>query len=308
MNLAANGPPTWESRARADTMARTMAYRQWRKEARAAINLQRAKEAADPLHAGRAPAPKYYACILAGVPTMALHPPITNIGQYRPTAYGSGTRSSLLSIQSHHPGIFIRLHRARLGRLGLFTYPFWPTRLPKKKVQAHEALRRRLVFSTTNCNLCNLPKGDFVHLCTTCTHPAITQRRNDVMGNGKWATGVLHIMDVLYAAHRRPIPVGLANDIRAMDLNSDEARFITARITACAPWTPSEADPTWVTASRIGGMLDREMPIGWATTFANTWTICAHEVLVGVCGKWWTLLSNAGRARIIAAKYTLPAA
>ena len=53
---------------------------------------------------------------------------------YRPSLYGPGTGGSILSYTSALPHIFLWLHRARMGREGIFLHPAYPARPPHAKL------------------------------------------------------------------------------------------------------------------------------------------------------------------------------
>jgi len=215
----------------------------------------------------------------------------------------------VLGYTRHGPDVFVWIHRARLGRLALFSSPYWVGRRAEYDDE-DDSTRFAAIFADTTCNLCRRDGGDLAHFCTTCTHPAMRRRRTDALGNGKWRVAVTAIAEAIHDAHRRAaLPGYLRDAIGALDADSPEGTFITTRLITCSPWRATAADPTWTVAHRLGVMFDLPLKVGGhATRWADTWAHTAHTILSSIGAKWWTLLSAAERARLVAAGFDIPAA
>ena len=138
-------------------------------------------------------------------------------------------------------------------------------------LRAQYSQRSKSIFGHTDCHLCQGTIGDFIHLCTVCTHPAMIRRRRAALGDGRWAAHISAIVVELYRAHSCKAPtIWLMEAIEDMDIESCEARFITAwHITGYA-WSASKAELEWRVALTLGKLFDRDVtlseyrPVAWS--------------------------------------------
>ena len=310
----------YEIHARANIVARRVAYTTWSLKAQQSLRVEARAQLRDPRRARAAPTPTILALAMACAHEVVPDDDITPPQMYVPSAYGAALGGSVLSHQTYGPGVYLALHRARKGRGGLFEWPFWADRRFTEKRAAteqrlhgraafgeREARRNRAIYGDTRCNLCGAPAGDMAHFATTCTRPAVVARREATFGNGAWNTMVYTIAAAIHTAHKRvAVPRDLLEAILGTEMDSPEGYFITTCILRCRPWAASDAQADWPVAQRLGTMFERPIPIQRAASFADAWAAKAHAVLKGVCFDWWKLLTVRMRAKLSAAGHTLP--
>ncbi len=240
-------------------------------------------------------APKITAALLSGiaheeVSDEAVRNPRHHVpSRFTPSLYGTSRGGHILGHTRSNAGVFLWLHRARLGQLGTFLHPCWHERLHEESEAATES-QMRAIFART-CYLCgrNGP-GDLAHFATACTSPAMAQRRDAALGNGELTRIILSIAQAIYAVAGREPPITLTASIMAMPSGGAEAKFIVSRIVTGAPWTARQVKPEWATAGKLGTMFDKSYDDSLAAPFADVWAQHASQILQAVGRKWWELL------------------
>ena len=304
MSFDPNETTAYHIKARAASLAARAAYMPWLARVRKYVAAREAHIALKPSRALKTLSQTHFAIRMSSMDTpVAMLPAPT---MYRPSAYGAGIGGPIIGRCRKSHAIFVALFRARLGREGLFVWPFWPIPRAEKKARrdtvihgrgpaamAQRAVRKAQKLAAaakakddvdkcndatrrkTRCNLCNAHGGDLVHLCTEC--PATAHRRALAYGGGLWTAAVLRIADALYAAHKRgPPPTVLRNAINAIVMPSPEWALITTHIITSSPWPKSSALPAWEATARLGHMFDKDMPDHGAAHLADAWATEAH--------------------------------
>lgn len=310
-------------KTRATRLARYAAYNVWQKDIRAYVRGEERKLLAEPHRAFKTPPPTLFIIRLHNMDAPVDREQFPRPGMYRPALYGAGVGASILGHTRMRQHKYVPLFRARLGRSALFEWPYWPiprrdyTRARRTKTYSaneegidqllrDEVVRANVdvtepttarfvtIFGETQCNLCGSDGGDLVHLCTTC--PATAGRRDIAFGNGRWAATVAGVIEALYNTQRHATaPAWLRGAIHALPLASPECHFITARLITCTPWLRTAADPSWVVATRLGELFEKDMPLATVAQFADTWAEAALDFAVTIGVEWWKLLSAAAR-------------
>ncbi len=314
--------PRWKIHSMAAIAARRVAYALVAKQATEYRAKRTREEARDPTKTDRAPPPFLFRALIHDLAEPIQDVALPQPGQFRPSLFGGGVGLPTLSMAERHvrPLAHVLLHRALLGRMGLFQAPFLPykqariagkkrrrTIAEKELLRAQYSQRQKSIFGRTNCHLCQGDTGDFIHFCTICTHPAMIRRREAALGEGRWAAHISAIATELYRAHsRKAPPLWLMEAIENMNIESCEARFITAwHITGYA-WPASKAEPEWRVALALGKLFDRDVTLSEYRPVATSWVTSQHAVLSTVCLGWWKFISLGERAQMIANGHVLP--
>ena len=327
----------WETHHLAATLSNRAAYHTWRKLTEAYLAERAAKEAADPAVALRTPPPMLAALRASGATAFLLDANLPAEGSLRLTLFGPGAGAPIYAYSRLESRYYTPVHRARGGRAALFLKPFWTVeRLPKPKPyrtprgaslaarraakaahaaavaaaaaaeKAAAAARERSTHRDTDCNLCGAPRGDVVHICTTC--PSTAARRADALGGGRLATMLNAITDALVALHagQARAPTYLTDAVNALDPASPEAVFIVTRIVTSSPWRVADTLPGWTVAPRLGVLLDRTIKRGSVARLSDAWVRAAHDIISKVGLRWWRLLTPPARAALEAAGHRFP--
>ena len=300
--------------------ARNVAYNLFIEHAMEYNHKRTLQQAREPAIAARAPPPFLFRIQLHNLLDPVQDCELPQPGLFRPSLYGGGVGIPTTSMADRHkrPLAHVLLQRALLGRTGLFSAPFLPfirtreTGVKRKRtdttvVQLKFEKRSKSIFTDTDCNLCGNPQGDFIHLCTLCTHPAMVRRQEAALGNGRWGAYVSAITCTLYKAHSMPYPLAwLLVAIANLDVQSCEARFITAWLITGYAWPASSTEPEWRIATALGRLFDKDVPLSNYRPVATTWVTSQHAILSTVCLGWWKFLSPTERVRLEADGHILP--
>jgi len=210
----------WEPTLHANETATQMAALAWATQARRELS-KYARDRARNRATAKLGAPRITAALLSGiaheeVSDAAVRNPRHHVpSRFTPSLYGTSRGGHILGHTRLNAGVFLWIHRARLGQLGTFMQPCWHERLHEESDSATVS-QMRAIFAKT-CYLCgrNGP-GDLAHFATACTSPAMMQRRNTALGNGELTRTILSIAQAIYAVARREPPVTLTASIMAM--------------------------------------------------------------------------------------------
>jgi hypothetical protein len=327
----------WTVRTLSASLSNRAAYATWYDDVTEYLAIRAAKEAADPLVAQRAPPPTLFALRASSASARVAPAALPRENDCHLTLFGPGAGAPIFAYSRLTPYFFTAVQRARNGRSALFEKPFWALRTEPKPPRAQIArgataaarhaaraatvaaaaaaaaaraaadeTRAAAIYRDTNCNLCDAPNGDLIHLCTVC--PRTVERRDETFGGGRLAALLHNITEALIAAHRRGgVPLHLTEAINGLDPASPEGVFLITRIVNSAPWRASDTKPEWVVAPRLGTLLDRTVRRSLVAPLSDAWVLSAHTIVTTIGLRWWALLPPPSRAALEAAGHRLPA-
>jgi hypothetical protein len=327
----------WQVHGLSVSLSNRAAYATWYDDVAEYLADRAAKEAADPHAAQRAPPPTLYALRLSGATTRLAPADLPREDTCRLTHFGPGAGAPIYAYTRLTPYYFTVAQRVRGGRSALFEKPFWALRAepkpPRVQIRRDAApadrrmaraasaaataaaaaarataaqTRAAAIYRDTNCNLCDAPNGDAVHLCTAC--PRTAARREQALGGGRLAALLLAVTEALAAAHHRlGVPGTLADAINGLDPTSPEGVFLVTRIVTCSPWRVADTTPSWTVAPRLGTLLDRTVRRSAVAPLSDAWVLATHTIVTTVCLRWRELLAPPARAALETAGHRFPA-
>ena len=149
------------------------------------------------------------------------------------------------------------------------------------------------------CNLCDNPSGDVTHLCTTCTHPIITARRNASSLNN---IGIIMLnIAALFDATDGPLTrqqtathAALRNHASLFRPDDDlEGSFLSRQLTTGFTWPFINIPNEWLLAVYLKQCFERIKRGSDITKASDAWVLAAETSIRLICNEWTELLTPA---------------
>jgi hypothetical protein len=209
-------------------------------------------------------------------------------GAVQLSAYGAGG-ATVLGASSAPIRAALWVHRARLGRTGLFTAPVW--RAPPKGSPELAGDAFRAIYKETACDLCGGGRGDAAHFATVCRHPVMAARRAAALGGGKFVAAVGALADALADGVDGGVPPqAFTEALAALVPESPEGIFIAGNLLTAVAWTHASVPDDWAVAARLGRYFDRAVPAADVAAACTLWIKGAARILRVLCRDWCFLI------------------
>ena len=146
----------------------------------------------------------------------------------------------------------------------------------------------------TGCLLCGHADTGPVHLCTTCTCPAIVAKR--AATHARFPEHTSELLALLHTAHGRKPSRTLEQQARALVPTQGEGLFIMTMLLNTTAWTPTMCNPPgvqWPVAQAFAKLFSKLTPASRLRKFTTSWVRTANTTLRVTCESWHDLLSEA---------------